>query len=112
MGITSEGESPSGNLATGSLGYSLWRGAATVKLGVASSAKEAFQDRVRKLTNRTRGASLRTVDCDADLNLSNPPGADPHAGWCGRGTDGITVGPYPDRQRRSQGARSWCRQGR
>ncbi len=43
------------------LGYSLWRGAGMVKLRVAPSAKEAFQDRVRKLTNRNRGASLRTV---------------------------------------------------
>ena len=44
------------------LGYSLWwaRGR-EVKVRVAPKALEVFRDRVRELTNRNRGANLRTV---------------------------------------------------
>lgn len=51
------------------LGYSLWRHGRIVKIRVAPQALETFRRKVRELTNRNRGASLRTVVSDLAVYL-------------------------------------------
>ena len=36
---------------------------------------------------------MATVDSYCVLTFPEPPGADPHAGWCGEGR--LDAGPYP-----------------
>ena len=43
------------------LGYAVWRAGGVVKRGVAAKAIKAFKDRVRELTRRVTGRSLKAV---------------------------------------------------
>jgi group II intron reverse transcriptase/maturase len=51
------------------LGYSLWWHGRTARVRVAAQALKTFRDRVRELTNRNRGASLRTVVAELAVYL-------------------------------------------
>jgi RNA-directed DNA polymerase len=51
------------------LGFSLWRRGRTVNVPVAPAALETFRRKVRELTNRNRGASLRKVVADLAVYL-------------------------------------------
>ena len=68
------------------LGYSLWVGrGGEVKRKVAAKPLAAFKQRIRQLTGRSGGRSMRRCAPLVLTSTSQPPGADPHAGWCGRG---------------------------
>ena len=80
------------------LGFTFWVApGGVVKRKVAAKPLQTFKRRIRCLTRRSGGRSLQQVverlrayvlGWKAYFRLAQtpePPGADPHAGWCGRG---------------------------